>query len=204
MSPIHDTDVAKERWTQAEWGQYELWEKVESRMKHRKRLWTIATIGLFFILSSVPIVVDQWPKWMTRSMMRQLAQEINHVKMDASLNRTAFRIRFLEKNKLNFVVEQLDECSAATAKMVRMGSFVKKMSNPEQYVWISSEEGVHFKIPGLLSQFCYDPLQGNAFQEKSGSLMGFGIIPAKDLTIDRFDRASILLVMGPEAELSFE
>ena len=50
MVPIHDTDVAEERWSQAEWENYELWEKVELKLKRKKQLWILATFLVFLAL----------------------------------------------------------------------------------------------------------------------------------------------------------
>ena len=33
MVPIYESDVAEERWSKSEWNHYELWEKVEQRVR---------------------------------------------------------------------------------------------------------------------------------------------------------------------------
>ena len=65
MVPIHDTDLAQERWSQTEWEHYELWEKLEVKLSDVARPSGSAPLPflLFFILSSVPILIEHWPKW---------------------------------------------------------------------------------------------------------------------------------------------
>lgn len=50
MVPIYDSDVAEERWSKAEWRNYELWEKLEQRQIRKKRLWIMATILVFLMI----------------------------------------------------------------------------------------------------------------------------------------------------------
>src|SRR6185437_11560801 len=97
MVPIHDSDVGEQRWSKSEWENYELWEKVELRLKRQKRLWVFATIVIFLGLSAVPIVIERWPKWSSRSMAVTLAREINRMKRDSSIGRSAFRLRFVDE-----------------------------------------------------------------------------------------------------------
>ncbi len=203
MVPIHDTDVAEERWSQSEWQNYELWEKVESRFKRKRQLWILATIVVFIVLSSIPLVSERWPKWMTRRISRNLAQEMNRIKREASIDRAAYRLRFTTDGKLDFIVERLPECSASKGTLVRMGSLVKE-SLRDDYLWVSSGRGVELGVPGLVSEFCYDYLTGSASALRGNTVNGFGIIPANDLTEKRLDRLTVLLLTGPSAESSFD
>jgi hypothetical protein len=203
MAPIHDTDLADQRWSQAEWENYELWEKQELRIKRKKRLWILTTTFVFLVLSAVPIIIDQWPKWMTRSISRHIAQEINRLKRDAIINRTSYRLRFTEEVGLGYKVERLDSCMASSGETIKSDYFVKE-SIREKYLWISPEQAEKLSIPGLVGEVCYDFLLGSEAVLKKDVVIGIGIIPAKDLTEKRVDRVSVLLLSGPSAEISFD
>src|SRR5262245_34313847 len=102
MVPIHDTDVASERWSKAEWEHYELWEKIEQRYRRRRRLWILGTVAVFVALSSIPVIMDRWPHWASVTASRKLASEINALKRDASIEHQAFRLRFEGKGALSY------------------------------------------------------------------------------------------------------
>src|SRR5437868_6887859 len=110
MVPVHDTDIAAERWSKAEWQHYELWEKIEIRLRRRKWLWITATVSVFMGLSSIPIVLDRSPKWLTLRLSRKLAQEINWMKREAGIEQRAFRLRFVSGTTLSYVVETSAHC----------------------------------------------------------------------------------------------
>jgi hypothetical protein len=198
MVPIHNTDVAEERWSQAEWENYELWEKIEQRLKKRKRIWILFTVIVFLILSAIPIFMDRWGKWESRFITRQLAQEINWIKTAASIDHAAYRLRLAEGGNLSYIIDRLENCSISNGIQVRSGELAKGGPSRE-YLWISKDQGVELGIPGLVGEFCYDSLAG---ARETG--IGFGIIPAKDLTEKRMDRISILLLMGQSGEISFD
>ena len=203
MVPIHDTDIAVERWNRAEWQHYELWERLELKLRKRRRLWILGTIILFLLLSSIPIVQDQAPAWKSLSASRRLAQEINWVKRNAGVNHHAYRLRFTDFGTLDYVIEQANGCSDLQGVPVRNGSLMKE-SDRGQFVLIDPAQGQNMGIPGLVTEFCYDFLSGSGAILEGKSLVGFAILPAKDLTDRRMDRVSTLLLSGPSAEISFE
>lgn len=206
MVPIHDTDLAQERWSKAEWQNYELWEKVEVRVRRNRRLWILGAVVLFSLISAVPIVVDRWPKWVTRSTARTLAQEISQMKREAGVNGSAFRLRFPDNKSLEFVIEKLSDCSHSTGSVVRSGLLLSH-SQSGAYSRISAAEGVALGIPGLVDSFCYDPLKGSFSSLQGDATIGFAFLPAKDLAQadhQRLDRVSVLLLVGSLAEESFD
>lgn len=203
MVPIHETDLAEERWSKAGWENYELWEKVELRLKRKKRLWIFATLLTFIILSAVPIVMDRWSKWVALSLARHLAQEVNWLKREASTNHTAFRLKFITHGKLNYVIEKVQNCFAPQGEIVRAGSLVTR-SIFEGYTWVNPEEGTQLGVPGLVNEFCYDDLAGSGAVLKGESVVGFGVMSVKDLAEKKVDHLSILLLSGPSAEISFD
>jgi hypothetical protein len=203
MVPIHDTDVAEERWSKAEWENYELWEKVELRLKRHKRLWILATGLLFVTLSAVPIMLERWPKWTTRSMAVLLGREVNRIKREAINDRSAYRIRFNQDAGLSYSIEKVPNCSETTGQVTRTGSLQPKDSE-NAYAWFDPAVAKEMGIPGLVKEFCYDYLAGSGSVLKGESVVGFGIIPVKDLAEKKLDRMSLLLLSGPSAEISFD
>ncbi len=204
MAPIHDTDIAEERWSQAEWEHYELWERVEVRLRRRKWYWISGAVAVFLAFAAVPVFMDQTPKWMTLLSTRRLAQEINFIKKEAALSHDAYRIRFLPDKRLGYVVERAGSCSATQWSIVKEGSLMLAPFSSAVEVLLTPEEGNGLGIPGLIDTFCYDDLAGSSAVLQGQSLVGFGIIPSPDLADHRVNRISTLLLKGPSAEISFE
>jgi hypothetical protein len=203
MVPIHDTDVAEERWTQAEWEHYELWEKVEQRLRRRRRIWVIATAAAYLAISAVPIIKEQWPKWVTLEGTRQLAQQINRIKRDANIDHAAYRLTFPDEAAPNYEVEKLKSCDDSKGTIVRTGTLGRAPAQAS-FVLLRSVKAAEMGIAGLTDAFCYDHLKGSQSAAAGVAEVGFGLIPAKDLTEGRPDRLSVLLLSGAVAEVSFE
>jgi hypothetical protein len=203
MPPIYETDEARERWAKTEWNHYELWEKVEVRLRRHKRLWILGTIVVFLVLSSIPIVVEQRPKWRALSAARQLGQEINRIKREAGVHHLAYRIRFRPGGGLAYAIEQVGRCSELVGTPVRSGE-LRAEAGEDSLTLLSPAKAQELNVPGLVEEFCYDPLSGAEFATKGVSAVGFGVIPVKDLAEGKMDRMSILLLNGTSAEISFE
>jgi hypothetical protein len=203
MAPIYDTDVAKQRWEQGEWDHYELWEKVEHRLRRYRRIWIGSTVAVFIALSSVPIIMDRSWKWASLGASRHLAQEINRLKKEAGIDHAAYRIRFKGDGSLAYQIEKANSCSDPHTTVVRSGSLV-----PEEklagFTLLNHAHGQGASLPGLVEDLCYDYLSGSDTVLRGDAVAGFGIVPAKDLAEQRMDRLAILLVNGPSAEISFE
>ena len=197
MAPVHDTDLAEKRWNEAEWGHYELWEKIELRFRRRKQLWISGTVVLFLLISAVPIVRDRMPKWTTLAQSRRLGEEVNQIKLEASRARSPYRIRF--ESGVEFKVEKLMKCSDLGGVLVRSGNLGLGDS-----VVLTGAQGADLSIPGLTHQFCFDPLSGSEAASSVAPLLGFGLISSHDLAEKRTDRLSILLLSGASAEAAFE
>lgn len=213
MAPIYESDVAEKRWSESEWNHYEFWERVELRLKRNQRLWIAAAVIVFLGISSIPVVIDQRPRWASLAMSRYLAQELNRMKREASLEHSAFRIRFLGNGSLDYVVEKSESCQSSTVLKVREKSLLSRTAPllsqdanqaAPAFALLSSENGDSAGVPGLVTEFCYDPLQGSYPFVVGKPQIGFGIAPAHDLSAGRFDRLSVLLVSGASAELSFD
>lgn len=201
MAPVYDTDIAEKRWEDSRWDQYELWERVEQKLRRKKQAWVAGTAVLFLVLSSIPIVLERWPKWVGLTAARRLAQEINRVKRDAIVDRAAYRVRFLEPGSTRFVVERLKSCSDAQGETLREGALLPGGSD---YTWVGEEEGARLGLPGLVHAFCFDYLAGSDLTLKGRAAAGFAVASVKDLAESKTERMAILLATGASAEISFE
>ncbi len=203
MAPIYDTDVAEERYSQSEWKHYELWEKVEHRIRRRKWLWIAVTCVLFLLLSSVPVIMERSPRWTSLSAVRVLAQELSRLKREAGSSQHSYRIRFTDSRSLAYVVEKAESCASGSWQAVRAGSLLSGASRGG-YQLMDAETGRLLGIPGLIESFCYDYLAGSSLVLNGRTLSGFAVTPVNDLTEKRTDRMALLLLKGPSAEISFE
>lgn len=213
MAPIYESDVPEKRWNDSEWNQYEFWEKVEHRFRRNKRLWIASTVLVFLGLSSVPVMIDQRPRWGAVAGSRILAEELNRLKLQASVEHQAFRIRFVKNDSLAYVVERLQTCRDLAASVVREGSILSQLpsvlkSVEKGYTLLTKETGEELGIPGLVTEYCYDPLTGSEPVARGQSQVGFGIAPVQDgvgeQKTGRVDRLAVLLISGVSAELSFD
>ncbi len=205
MAPIYESDVAEERWSKTEWNHYELWEKVEQRVRRTNRLWIAGTVVVFLVLSSIPIVMQKGPKWATLGSLRTLGETINAMKAEAAIEHAPLRIRFPGDGSLNYQVEKVEHCgeNVPPGKMVRSGSLVKP-GQAADYVLLSRARGESLGVPGLIEEFCYDPLSGSLPAKRGETITGFAVIPSVDLAAGKLDRLSVLLLNGDSAEVSFE
>ena len=199
MAPIYDSDLAEERWSKDEWRTYELWEQVENRIKVRKRIWILGAMALFLAISSVPLVIDQRPRWQSLSASRHLAQELNRIKSEASIQGRALRIR-ADASGHQMLVESSESCQGKEWSFLR----VFRLTDDESLRLISSNEGVQLGVNTLVTEFCYDPISGSQSGSLTERAVAFAIAPVKDLTIGRTDRVGILTLAGVSAESHFE
>jgi hypothetical protein len=201
--PIHESDIAEERWESARWSHYELWEKLELRLRRRKLLWISATVVVFLALSSVPIILDRAPKWTAMSLSRRLAQLINGMKTEASVRHSPHRIRFAAGGALDYEIEKIASCDdPKPGAVIRAGTLQPERG--EAFVLVTPEQAPVLELPGVVSSYCYDPTAGSSPAAAGKALVGFGIVAAKDLTEKRSDRLSVLLIQGASGELAFD
>jgi hypothetical protein len=204
MAPIYDTDQAEDRWLKAKWDQYELWNKVELRLRRQKRLWITSTFVVFILISAIPVFMSKWPKWVGVYGTREIALLINQMKKDAGTKHAAFELTFDPNQTLKFQIHKKNSCNEVGAGQLVQSGYVLDELLVGSYVLLGAEAAEKLGFPGLKTKFCYDPMLGSSATPKSEDAVGFGIIPAKDLTVGRSDRLSILLISGPNAELTFE
>jgi hypothetical protein len=200
MVPIYESDVAEQRWSQAEWEHYELWERVENRLRRKKQLWILATALVFLALSSIPIVMDRAPKWQALSVSRRLAQKIGAMKRMSALEHVAFRVRLRGADGIiSYEIQKGAHCSDPVFTPVESGELVG-----EDLALLDHAQARAFGVPGAIEEFCYDPYRGSDVASRGEAETAFAILPVKDLTSLRTDRIALLLLSGDSAEISFE
>jgi hypothetical protein len=219
MAPIHDTDVAEKRWSDEEWRQFELWEKIEIRLRQRRRIWVGLACLLFLILAAVPTVMERWPKWLGRRLSRQLAQELNQLRSQAILEGRAFRIQFLNDNGLAVRVERGERCGDESSSW----SLVKELTirSPEagtlvqRFRFISASEGAALGIPQIHSEVCVDGVDRvpHGIDSMGGTLPSsqqmtgpslLAIATSDDISQSREDRISVVVLTGSSLAVEFE
>ena len=205
MAPIHDTDLAEERWSKAEWEHFELWEKIEQQMRRRRMKLNAAVALIFLLIAAIPPAIDRWPRWEALWLGGRLAKEVGSLKRLAAVEHQAFRIRFDADGKLTYAIERASSCSDPQGTVVTRGSLAASAARMERHRIVSPAAGVAEGIPGLVDAICYDPIRGAvAPNGEVGGLMGVAIAPVNDLAKGRKDRLSILLISGVNGELSIE
>jgi len=195
MVPIHESDVAENRWKEADWRQFELWERIETRLK-RKKTWTVLAVCLVFIaILSVPIFQDRLPKWRALSAMRSLAVRANAMKVDAASLGVSLQLRLTDsENGPLFIIEKVTACEQGTVLEVMGGG----------QVFSNAEVGKAYRVfthERVAHSLCYDPASSGSTDPGTRSL---GILTAKDLTESRLDRIALLNFSGLFAEIAFD
>lgn len=199
MAPVHDTDVAEERWSKEEWRTFELWEKIEVRARRRKRLWIAGAVFVFLCLSTIPVFVDRLPKWQSLQAGRNLAEVLNRIKKEAALHHNAYALSFENEEKLSFRVLKGNSCDGNMEEVSR-GVL---LPDETQLLVLSPQDARLLDIPGVADRFCYSSLQGWKTNGDSVDLSAFVILSVKDLTEKRLDRLTTILIRGLSAEISF-
>jgi hypothetical protein len=203
MVPIHESDVAENRWKDSEWSAYELWEKVEVKLRNRRK-WIISfTILLFLVLSSLPLIQDRKAKWEGLSVMRKLAIGINETKVEASRLDHPLRVELVQnEDGIFYRVLKVSDCGAVGEEVSHRRILDQEES--KSFKILDSKLGYDLSIPGIVQQLCYHPIDGNSVLPDSLPTQAFGILPVKDLTDRRTDRASFVYLTGNSAEISFD
>jgi hypothetical protein len=206
MAPIHESDLAEKRWHDAEWKNFELWEKIEIRIKRARLLWILGTGFLFLFLASIPILMDRGPRWKALRATRMMAQLCNQTKRMSIESGKAVRLRLMEGAGLRFAFEESDKCDAPSESWILRGEGrVLKGDRESAFLSVlSPAQGQELGVPGLTLSFCYDSLVGAAAQTQPGALEGIAVIPVADLEEKRSDRVAVLLVSESVGELTFE
>lgn len=204
MAPIHESDVEENRFKSNEWNHYELWEKVEVRLKRRKWLWVSLVLVLFIALSAIPIFTDRKIKWVQVAGLRRFSEVVGELKVRVGREKRPERLRFVEGGKPQYVIERVESCDhESPGEVIQSGEM--DLRGRESEIRVMSEgDSARFGIPGISNSICYDPIQGMRYESNSKEVKAIALVPKTDYESTRTDRIAILLFSGPNAEMSFE
>jgi len=201
MCPIHETDSGEERWSQAEWEHYELWEKTEARARRIRQVWIAIACVLFLGLSAIPVMRERQDRWKTLGAASEFARELNRLKTLASSRQSAVRLRLDPGEPLSFYVEWGSSCRSSVFQEREKIQLLSLDSDRSRLSWISSEQAKRFGVSKVLDEWCFHPLEGSVQTPQPDDSAAFLIAPVKELAPER---GSLVLVSGPFAEISFE
>jgi len=178
-----------------EWRNFELYEKVRIR-EQKKRFWLIALAGVvFFGLCAVPVIEQRLPKWTGLDAARSISLVLEHLKTRAIQERKPLRIRFNEDGK--YQIEILNECKdEIPIKLAEEGVWPSKSGMLKV---LTRSELSRFSIGLGVESVCFDPVFGLAGTQNKQVLV---VVPVKDLSEDRLDRASYIVLQGESANIS--
>ncbi len=212
MVPIHESDVAENRWKDDEWRQFELWERIELRLR-RKNSWIILAVSTVFVaILAAPIIGDRLPKWRALQAMRALAVRANQMKVDAAALGVPLRLRIEDSaDGPQYVIERVDQCDSThgfsngivEAKSARIwggGPVFENREYGKEFVVFDPRAAATLGLERVTTAVCYDPVGGEA----ADIVQALGILTAKDLTLKRLDRIAFLNFSGLFAEIDFD
>jgi hypothetical protein len=178
-----------------EWRNFELYEKVRVR-EHRKRFILITlTLLLFFSLCSVPVFEERLPKWRSLRAAQILSVEIERMKTLAIHEKKPIRLRFLGDG--HFQMEVIEKCdSEPVLKIAREGVWPNSDGSLKI---LSGDEAKKLSLKLANDLVCFDPVFGLDGVKTRKVLV---IAPVKDLSDDRLDRASYVILEGESAKIS--
>jgi len=202
LVPIHESDLAENRWKDDEWRQFELWERIELRLR-KKRGWII--LGACFIFISIlaaPVISDRLPKWRALHAMRALAVHANQMKVDAASLGVPLRLR-IENSAEGplYLIERVDRCdSPSQIKVWGGGTIFSEPSRGSQFSIFDPKDAGSEGLERVTTAVCYDPLS----VEEAKPVQALGILTVKDLAERRLDRIAFLNFSGLFAEIDFD
>lgn len=205
MAPLHESDVAENRWKESEWRNFVLWEKLEVRFK-RKKNWILA-IFLFLSLSilAVPTVRDRYPKWLGEGIARKIAETVLEVRLESSIRHSAVMIQLEKRGDEIWVkAETLRDCRSTIGRELLKEWNVAQARSGRRFAVLTQEQGVQVAIPQVTTEICYDPEKGFHSRGDGLETSVFAIAPVKDLATERLDRWSVVRIGTHSGEVSFQ
>jgi hypothetical protein len=212
MVPIHESDVAENRWKDDEWRQFELWERIELRLRRKRTSIILAVLFIFVSILAAPVIADRLPKWFALNAMRVLAVRANQMKVDAAALGVPLRLRIENSAEgPQYVIERVDGCGSnhgfsngiVEAKPARVWGGGPLFENPERaadFVIFEPKVATALGLERVTTDVCYDPLGTDA----ANGIQALGIMTAKDLAEKRLDRVAFLNFSGLFAEIGFD
>jgi hypothetical protein len=178
-----------------EWRNYELHEKVRIR-DQKKRFWTITlAVSLFLGLCAVPVVRERLPKWRGLDAARVISLSIEAMKTRAIREKKPLRIRFTGEG--TYRIEVLNDCKDQSP--LRFDADSPWPDRGGALRVLSRADLEKFSIGQGVESICFDPVFGLAGGESRQVLV---VVPVKDLSEGRLDRASYVLIEGESAKIS--
>lgn len=201
MVPLFDTDLADERYKLKSWENFELFEKSEVRRRRARNFKLGFALMAFLIVSSIPVIIERFPKWQTYRASRHLAMLFSGIKSEVAHSGKSLKVQFTDRTLLKFSVFQVEDCKQENGTLLREGSLLdsKKIAG---LVLLDDLDAHDLEIPRLKTEFCFDPIDGTGAVDDE--VFGYAFIDVKDLADRRIDRVSTLLVVGQSAEISLE
>lgn len=204
MVPIHESDVAENRWKESEWNAYELWEAVEIRERHR-RLWLVAFCAVIaLVILALPIYQEQLPKWRGLRFARILSDRLLDIRKDAAHAQKRFFVKIGQDSEgrihgdvFDAATEQ-DCVQQAQSNSAPIFSFPVIDEGQKEISLVTFSDSERLGLRGVVESVCFDP-----FRESDGESKTFAFIPVKDLTDYRQDRISTVTVLDA-ASFSFD
>jgi hypothetical protein len=177
-----------------EWRNFELYEKVRIR-EHKKRFWTIAlAITVFIGLCSVPVVEQRLPKWRGLRAARALSLVIEHLKTSAIREKKPLRIRFTDDGR--YRIELVNGCKdPAPVRVVEEADW----SSGGPLKVLSATDLSRLPVALAVDSVCFDPVLGLDGVRTRQVLV---VVPVSDLSENRLDRASYVVLEGESAKIS--
>jgi len=204
MVPLHESDVAENRWKESEWNAYELWEAVEVRARKRK-FWIVGlSCVLGFLILALPIYQEKMPKWKGLRVARILADHLLDIRRDSSNNQRRFLVKIQQdvagriQGNVYSAATAADCTEAAQTNIEPVFSFPLITEEQSSIALLTREAAQKIGLGAVDEAICFDP-----FRESEGSTMTFAFIPVKDLTDVREDRISTVTVLDA-ASFSFD
>lgn len=178
-----------------EWRTFELYEKIRLRERRKKFLVSALALILFFTLCAVPVVKERSPKWRSLRAAQRLSIEIEKLKTLSIQEKKPAKITFLENGSMK--IEVLNVCTDASGRLVEQKEW-KHEEGTLKVLSVADAKALDVKL--VVDQICFDPVFG--LDEMPRRVVG--IIPVKDLTEQRLDRASYIVLDGDSAKISID
>ncbi len=178
-----------------EWRNFELYEKVRVR-ENRKRLILISLTALGFLsLCAVPVVDERLPKWRSLQAAQRLSVQLERLKTLSIQEKKPVRMHFMAGGHYQF--EVVNECQSETPlRIVNEGTWP---DSDGALKILSADEAKILSLKLATDQICFDPVFG---LEGVKSKKVVVIAPVKDLSEQRLDRASYIILDGESAKIS--
>ncbi len=178
-----------------EWRNYELHEKVRIR-DQKKRFWTITlAVSLFLGLCAVPVVRERLPKWRGLDAARVISLSLEAMKTRSIREKKPLRMRFTAEGA--YRIEVLNDCKDAAP--LRVDADVSWPDRGGALAVLARGDLEKFAIGQGVETVCFDPVFGLSGSESRQVLV---VVPVKDLSEGRLDRASYVVLEGESAKIS--